>query len=68
MSITLTYRGESCIPVELERLVIKSGRIMIENGELRDPFVGKTLHIAPDYDRDVEADIQELFETYYSVS
>ena len=40
---------------------------MIENGEIRDPFVGKTLHVAPDYDRDVE-DIQEWFETYYSVS
>jgi formylmethanofuran dehydrogenase subunit A len=52
---------------ELPRIVIKSGRVMIENGEIRDPFIGKTLHVAPDYDRDVEADIQDWFEKYYSV-
>jgi formylmethanofuran dehydrogenase subunit A len=52
---------------ELPRIVIKSGRVMIENGEVRDPFIGKTLHVAPDYDRDVESDIQEWFEQYYSI-
>jgi formylmethanofuran dehydrogenase subunit A len=52
---------------ELPRVVIKSGRVMIENGEIRDPFIGKTLHVAPDYDRDVEADIRDWFEKYYSV-
>ncbi len=40
---------------------------MIEDGEIRDPFIGKTLHVAPEYDRDVEADIQEWFEKYYSI-
>jgi formylmethanofuran dehydrogenase subunit A len=53
---------------ELPRTVIKSGHIIIENGEIRDPIVGKTLHVAPDYDRDVEPDIQEWFEQYYSVN
>ena len=48
-------------------MVIKSGRVMIENGEIRDPFIGKTLHVAPDYDRDVETDIRAWFEQYYSV-
>jgi len=52
---------------ELPRTVIKSGRMMIENGEIRDPFIGKTLHVAPDYDRDVESDIQTWFEKYYSI-
>jgi formylmethanofuran dehydrogenase subunit A len=52
---------------ELPRTVIKSGRMMIENGEIRDPFNGKTLHVAPDYDRDVEKDIQAWFEQYYSI-
>jgi formylmethanofuran dehydrogenase subunit A len=52
---------------ELPRTVIKSGRMMIENGEIRDPFIGKTLHVAPDYDREREADIQEWFEKYYSI-
>ncbi len=52
---------------EMPRMVIKSGRVMIENGEIRDPFIGKTLHVAPDFDRDVESDIQEWFEKYYSI-
>jgi formylmethanofuran dehydrogenase subunit A len=52
---------------ELPRMVIKSGRVVIENGEIRDPFIGKTLHVAPDYDRDVENDIQDWFEKYYSI-
>ena len=52
---------------ELPRVVIKSGRVIVEQGEIRDPFIGKTLHVAPDYDRDVEADIQEWFEKYYSI-
>ena len=55
------------IMFQTPRVVIKSGRIMIEDGELRDPFIGKTLHVAPQFDRDVESDIQEWFEKYYSI-
>ncbi|HEX5470372.1 MAG TPA: formylmethanofuran dehydrogenase subunit A [Lacipirellulaceae bacterium] len=52
---------------ELPRVVIKSGRIMIDDGEIRDPLIGKTLYVEPDYDRDVESDIQHWFEEYYSI-
>ncbi len=52
---------------ELPRMVIKSGRIIVEQGELREPLNGKTLHVQPDYDQDVERDIQEWFEQYYSI-
>jgi formylmethanofuran dehydrogenase subunit A len=52
---------------ELPRMVMKSGRVMIDQGEIRDPLIGKTLHVAPEYDRDVETDIQEWFEKYYSI-
>jgi formylmethanofuran dehydrogenase subunit A len=55
------------IMFELPRMVIKSGRVMIDQGEIRDPFVGKTLHVAPEYDHGVESDIQEWFEKYYSI-
>jgi len=51
----------------LPRLVIKSGRVIVDQGEIRDPLNGKTLHVEPDYDRDAEADIQEWFEKYYSI-
>lgn len=52
---------------ELPRLVIKNGRVIVEQGEIRDPLLGKTLHVEPDYDREVEPDIQSWFEKYYSV-
>lgn len=52
---------------ELPRLVIKSGRVVVEQGEIRDPLIGKTLHVEPDYDHDVESSIQEWFEKYYSI-
>jgi len=55
------------IMFEMPRTVIKSGRVMIDQGEIRDPLIGKTLHVAPDYDHDVESDIQEWFEKYYSI-
>jgi len=52
---------------ELPRLVIKSGRVIVEQGEIRDPLIGKTLHVEPEYDHEVEHDIQEWFEKYYSI-
>lgn len=52
---------------ELPRVVIKSGRVIVEQGEIRDPLIGKTLHVNPLYDHDVEPDIQAWFEKYYSI-
>jgi formylmethanofuran dehydrogenase subunit A len=52
---------------ELPRFVIQAGRIIAEQGDLREPGFGKTLHVAPDYDRDVETDIAQWFETYNSI-
>src|SRR4029079_16744883 len=52
---------------ELPRMVIKSGKVIVEQGEIREGRIGKTLHVQPEYDRGVEADIQEWFEKYYSI-
>jgi formylmethanofuran dehydrogenase subunit A len=52
---------------ELPRFVIKSGRIIVEQGEIREETYGKTLHVAPDYDREVETDIKRWFEDSYSI-
>ncbi len=52
---------------ELPRYVIKAGRIVVDDAEIRDSMMGKTLHVAPDYDRDTEAVIREWFEQYYSI-
>ena len=52
---------------EMPRLVMKSGQIIVEHGELRESRIGRTLHVMPEYDVDVEADIQKWFEQYYSI-
>jgi formylmethanofuran dehydrogenase subunit A len=52
---------------EMPRLVLKGGRVIVDQGEIRDPQFGRTLHVAPEYDRDVEADIQAWFEANYSI-
>ena len=51
----------------LPRYVIKAGQILAEEGEIRAAASGKTLHVAPDYDRDIEAHIADWFEQFYSI-
>lgn len=55
------------IMFELPRYVIKSGQILVEEGELREAHDGKTLHVQPDFDRAIEPDIADWFERYYSI-
>jgi formylmethanofuran dehydrogenase subunit A len=52
---------------ELPRYVIQGGRILVENGEIRQPVEGKTLYVEPEYDRSVESHIADWFEEAYSI-
>jgi formylmethanofuran dehydrogenase subunit A len=52
---------------ELPRFVIKSGEVLVEQGEIRQTADGKLLYVAPDYDNGIEPIIGEWFERYYSV-
>ena len=52
---------------ELPRYVIKAGEVLIDEGELREPADGKTLHVAPAYDTAIETELARHFERYYSV-
>jgi formylmethanofuran dehydrogenase subunit A len=52
---------------ELPRYVIKSGRVLVEQGEIRESLDGKTFHVAPEYDVEMESVIREWFEQYYSI-
>jgi formylmethanofuran dehydrogenase subunit A len=52
---------------ELPRMVIKAGEIIVEQGEIRATPNGKLLHVGPEYDRGIETDIADWFETYYSI-
>ena len=53
---------------EVPRYVIKEGQVLVEDCELREPHNGKTLHVAPPFDPEIERDIASWFEKYYSVS
>ncbi len=52
---------------ELPRWVIKAGRVIVENGEIREDVEGKVLHVEPNYDPAAVPDIQEWFEAYYTI-
>jgi len=51
----------------LPRMVIKSGQVIVDQGEIRGAPQGKTLHVAPAYDDDAEGDIRQWFEKFYSI-
>jgi formylmethanofuran dehydrogenase subunit A len=52
---------------QLPKYVIKAGELLVEDGEIRHEHLGKTLYVAPEYDREVEGQIAEWFEQYYSI-
>src|SRR5438552_16355176 len=52
---------------ELPRYVIKSGEVVVEQGEIRQDLFGKTLHVAPGYDAGVVPDIKKWFESFYTI-
>ena len=41
--------------------------MLVEDGEIRQIYDGKTIHVAPEYDVGVEADIADWFEQFYSI-
>jgi formylmethanofuran dehydrogenase subunit A len=52
---------------ELPRYVIKSGQIVVEQGEIRQDLYGRTLHVAPGYDEGLVPDIKKWFESFYTI-
>ncbi len=49
------------------RYVIKSGELFINNHEFCADYLGRTLHVAPEYDKAIEETIKPFFEDYYSI-
>ena len=47
---------------QLPRYVIKAGRVIVEQGEIRETPSGETLHVAPSYDPADVPHIAEWFE------
>lgn len=52
---------------ELPRYVIKSGQVIVDGGEIRDPLDGRTLYIKPGHDPAAEPHIAAWFEDTYSI-
>jgi len=49
------------------RYVIKDGRAVVEDGELREAGAGRLLRVGAEYDPSIEPRLEELFEERYSV-
>src|SRR5919197_1175464 len=49
------------------RYVIKGGKLIVEDGELRAAPAGDLLRVAADYDEEIERTLEPLFEERYSV-
>jgi formylmethanofuran dehydrogenase subunit A len=49
------------------RYVIKGGEMIIADHEFHADCEGRVLHVAPDYDREIEERLRPFFEDYYSV-
>lgn len=52
------------IVFEMPRVMIESGEVLVEQGEIRKTLIGKTLHVSPDYEIEVEPEIKEWCEKY----
>lgn len=52
---------------EHPRYVIKAGRIVIDDGEIRDQPDGETLYVAPGFDAAAMPDIREWFRSHYTI-
>jgi formylmethanofuran dehydrogenase subunit A len=62
-----TPNDDKRVMFELPRLVIKSGVVIVDQGEVREPANGKLLYVAPEWDVSIETDLAAWFEKYYSV-
>jgi formylmethanofuran dehydrogenase subunit A len=52
---------------QVPRYVIKSGRLLVDDGDLRTPHDGDLLHVAPTYDRSLENHIENWFNDHYTI-
>jgi formylmethanofuran dehydrogenase subunit A len=67
--ITIYSRAENYAEMfATPRYVIKSGTLVVDEGQLRRAPGGKRLHVRPEYDEAVKRDIERWFDRYASVS
>jgi formylmethanofuran dehydrogenase subunit A len=52
---------------QLPRYVIKSGDVLVDDGEILQTPTGKTMYVSPEYDATLEQDISDWFEQFYTI-
>jgi len=52
---------------ELPRYVIHAGQVIVEEGDVREPGLGKSLYVSPAYDEADERDIAAWFDEFYTI-
>ncbi len=52
---------------QMPKVVIKSGQVIVEDGQVLEERFGRTLYVAPEYDPEMEKDIAAWFEDHYTV-
>jgi formylmethanofuran dehydrogenase subunit A len=66
--VTVYSRGEDMATTfATPRYVVKSGELVVEEGQLRQAPAGRRLHVRPEYDEDVIPHVRDYFERFSSV-
>ena len=67
--VTVYARGEDMAATfATPRYVVKSGELVVEEGQLRQAPAGRRLHVRPEYDEAVIPHVRDYFERYSSVA
>lgn len=52
---------------QFPRYVIKSGRVLVDDGDIKGSPTGHTFYVSPDYDAGAVPDIKAWFEDHYTI-
>ena len=48
-------------------ILIKDGKIAVENGQIKEYIWGKTHTVTPEYDKAIEKDLSKFFDKYHTM-
>ena len=48
-------------------MVLKDGKVVVENGKIKEYIWGKTQTVAPEYDKSIEKNLGKFFDKYHTM-
>ena len=48
-------------------IVLKDGKVVVENGKIKEYVWGKTQTVAPEYDKSIEKNLGKFFDKYHTM-